>query len=171
MLMRRTFQLISATLGITIGVSSQLLLYFYLCKDGMTQPIIQSVLLFSILWSTVTVVLTFLGCLSLRYVIQSTSSMMMMNNDINGMKRTILERIQYNRILLRMEAAYVSSSLVGICCAWIIIDILTGMTDQILPSIFMLILSLCAFRAILYFFPEENCIETEKNTATTVEFV
>lgn len=148
-----TFQMVAATLGIIVGVSSQFTLSILLWRDGMSRPLIQSPIIFCAVWSLVTVSLTHAGCLSLRFLVASSS--------LGDVQRTASERILNNRLLLRMEAAYVFFSLLGICSAWVGIDVLTGMTNQIVPSIFMLAAALLAFRAILYCFPEDNCIEAE----------
>jgi hypothetical protein len=152
-MMTGTFQMVASTLGVIIGVCSQFVLSMLLWRDHMTKPILSSVVAFSLLWSVLTVALTFSGCLSLRFLIDGT--------DPHHAPRT----------LLRMEASYVSSSLIGICLAWILIDVLTGMTEQILPSLFMLGVSLLTFRGILYCFPEEQCLARHQDEATTISTV
>ena len=154
--------MISATLGTIIGLCSQFILSMLLWRDNMTKPLVDSVIFFSLIWSFVTVMITLVGCMSLRIMLASSTTFG--HNIIS-----ITEQLQLNRIALRMEAAYVSSSLIGICSAWVIIDILTNMTDQILPNIFMLFMSLAAFRTIIYCIPEDQCMHPEE--CTTVEFV
>ena len=58
-----------------------------------------------------------------------------------------------------MESHYVFCSLIGICVAWILMDLVLGMSDQIVPSFFMLLASLVAFRLILHCFPEDKCLQ------------
>jgi hypothetical protein len=144
-----TYQMIAVTLGLIVGVCSQFVLAMTLWRDNMTKPIVDSVLMFSLLWSIVTVLLTLTGCLSLRILV--------VTSDENGQVSSVA-----NHVLLLMETAYVSSSLIGVCTAWIVIDILSGMTSQILPSIFMLSVSLVAFRLILHIFPEEVTHDEDK---------
>lgn len=158
-----TYQMIAATLGLIVGVCSQFLLAMILWRDNMTKPIVDSVLMFSLLWSAVTVFLTLSGCVSIRLLVVSN------NGDSEG--PSIAYKIVQNRVLLLMESAYVSSSLIGVCAAWIVIDVLSGMTSQILPSIFMLTVSLVAFRMILHFFPEEFSPEEMIDAPKTLEVV
>jgi len=136
-----TYQMIAATLGLISGLCSQFLLSFILWKDHMSRPIIDHVVLFSILWSFATVVLTFFGCLSLRLLTVDEDN-----------------KLDAERIFLRMESHYVFSSLIGICLAWILIDLVMDMSEQIVPSICMLAVSLIAFCAILHCFPEDKCL-------------
>ena len=136
-----TYTLIAATLGLISGLCSQFLLSFVLWKDNMTQPIVDHVILFSILWSFCTVILTFLGCLSLRLLTVEEEN-----------------RLTAERIFLRMESHYIFCSLIGICSAWILIDLVMDMREQIFPSVLMLALSLAAFTGIVHCFPEEACL-------------
>lgn len=137
-----TYTLIAGTLGLISGLCSQFLLSFLLWQDHMSAPIISNVLGFSLLWSACTVFLTFWGCASLRILVTDED-----------------DRIMVERIFLRMESHYVFCSLVGICVAWILIDLVMDMKEQILPSIVMLGVSLGAFGAILRCFPEEECLK------------
>jgi len=141
-----TYRLVSCIMGLVVGVSSQCLLGLILWKDrSMKEPVMESVIYFSLLWSGCTVAITFLACFSLRIFSSSISSALgCSSND--------------PRTLLRMESSYISSSLVGICGAWIFIDWMTGLTDQVLPSIVMLNLSLFCFQVILRCFPEDQCL-------------
>jgi hypothetical protein len=137
-----TYQLVASTLGLIIGICSQFTLSFVLWTNHMSTPVVGNVVLFSLLWSVCTVVITFTGCLTLRFL----------TNDENNPRTA-------ERIFLRMESHYVFCSLIGICLAWILMDVVMGMSEQIAPSIVMLSISLAAFRVILYFFPEEKCLE------------
>jgi hypothetical protein len=140
--MMMTFQLVAGTLGLIVGICSQFLLSIALWKDRMTKPVIDNVILFSLLWSLSTVVISFAGCLALRLLTVDEK-----------------DRMTAERIFLRMESHYVFCSLIGICVAWILMDLVLGMSDQIFPSFVMLALSLAAFRLILHCFPEEKCLE------------
>jgi len=132
-----TYRLVSAVLGLVVGLSSQFVLSMLLWKDqNMTQPVVPSVVQFSLIWSTLTVVITFAACFSLRILLPDDCG----------------------RTVLRMEATYISFSLVGICGAWMIIDWLSGMPDQVVPSLIMLNVSLICFQLILRCFPEDNCL-------------
>jgi hypothetical protein len=150
------YLLISATLGVVFGVSSQFLLTIFLWKDNMTIPMIDNVVFFSLVWSILTVLLTFVGCMSLRVLVGPG-----MVTKIRSAQRT----------LLRMEAVYISCSLVGICMAWIFIDVLAGMPEQIIPSMIMLLLSLVAFQIILRCFPEDQCIDSSLEIETTMKLI
>jgi membrane protein implicated in regulation of membrane protease activity len=156
-----TFQMVSATLGTIVGLCSQFILSMILWRENMTKPAVESVVCFSLIWSFVTVVITLTGCFSLRFMLASSTTM---RNEI----MSTLEQLQLNRVALRMEAAYVSSSLIGICSAWIIIDVLTNMIDQILPNVFMLLISLAAFRAIIFCIPEDQCMYQVESTSVEV---
>jgi hypothetical protein len=140
--MMLTFQLVAGTLGLIVGICSQFLLSIALWKDRMTKPVIDNVILFSLLWSFSTVVISFAGCLALRLLTVDEK-----------------DRMTAERIFLRMESHYVFCSLIGICVAWILMDLVLGMSDQIFPSFVMLAASLAAFRLILHCFPEEKCLE------------
>ena len=137
-----TYQLVASTLGLIVGICSQFLLSFVLWTDHMAKPIIDNVVVFSLLWSVCTVIITFSGCLTLRFLT---------SDEVN--------QVAAERIFLRMESHYVFCSLIGICAAWILMDVVLGMSEQIAPSIVMLTVSLAAFRVILYCFPEEKCLE------------
>jgi hypothetical protein len=66
--------------------------------------------------------------------------------------------LETERVFLRMEAHYVFCALIGICAAWILMNVALGLEQQVLPSLGMLALSLIGFRAILHCFPEEDCL-------------
>jgi hypothetical protein len=133
-----TYQLIAATLGLLSGLCSQLLLSFALWNKDMTQPVVENVVVFSLLWSVGTVILTFLGCIALKCL---TSD----QEDVGN-------------LFLRMESQYVFCSLIGICLAWIVIDVVLDMKEQILPSLLMLALSLASFCMILFFLPDKESL-------------
>ena len=147
---------ISACLGLAVGVGSQFILGMLLWKDhSMTEPVIHSVIYFSLFWSLCTVVMTFMACLSLRFLLPTDNNEIA--NTTEGDASTLLARL-----LLRMEATYISCTLVGICGAWMVIDCMIGLTDQVLPSMVMLGLSLLCFHLILRCFPEETCVVAEE---------
>lgn len=132
-----TYSLVAGTLGLIFGVCSQFVLSLVFWHDvEMKDPIMNSVLAFSLAWSLATVVLTFVGCYSLRWIVE---------NDL--------------RAFLRMEAVYIAASLTGICSAWICMDLSAGLPEQVVPSLVMLVLSLVAFGVILWCFPEDKCLE------------
>lgn len=137
-----TYQILAATLGLSIGLCSQFLLSVLLWRDRMTMPVIHNMYAFSLTWSFATAIVTYGGCLSLRSLVTEEA-----------------DRLTAERIFLRMEAHYVFCSLIGICLAWILMDLLMGVQEQILPSIFVLSMSLLAFQAIIYCFPEDKCLE------------
>ena len=154
-----------------MGVSSQFLLSLLLWQRGaaasggedpqhqhiIRRPVLDDVVCFSLLWSGLTVALTFAACLSLRLLLPPVSSDGGDNNDDEHQNQN------HRRVwLLRMEAAYISSSLVGICLAWIVIDLLNGMPEQVPPSLCMLVLSLACFKLILRCFPESECAAEEE---------
>ena len=144
---------LAAWLGLGVGVGSQFTLGMLLWKDhSMTEPVIPSVIYFSLFWSCCTVVMTFLGCLSLRFLLPAINE----TDSIQGDATAVL-----GRLLLRMEATYISCTLVGICSAWMVIDCMIGLTDQVLPSMVMLALSLLCFHLILRCFPEDTCVVAE----------
>jgi hypothetical protein len=136
-----TYQMIAATLGLISGLCSQFLLSFVLWKEHMTKPVIENVVAFSLLWSVCSVILTFVGCVSLRLLTLDESS-----------------RVSAERIFLRMESHFIFCSLIGICMAWILIDLIMDMREQIVPSILMLAASLLAFCGIVACFPEDKCL-------------
>jgi hypothetical protein len=138
-----TYTLVAGALGVVVGVCSQFLLSLLLWKDAdLTVPAVESITVFSLLWSVLTVALTATGCLSLRCVCDN------------------------QRTLLRMEAVYIGSSLAGICAAWILIDVANDMPEQVLPSVLLLAASLAAFGLILRCFPEDKCLVDAPPTMT-----
>lgn len=138
-----TYKLIASTLGLIVGLCSQFVLSIVLFKEHMTKPIFDNAIIFCSLWSLCTVVITFLGCITLRCSTYQEN----------------VDHVQNERAFLRMESYYIFSSLCGICLAWILVDLIMGMTDQVLPSLVMLTVSLMAFRAILVCFPERKILE------------
>lgn len=142
-----TYQVVAGTLGFIVGLSSQFLLSFFLWKGHMLEPIVENVYLFSLLWSALTVAITFLGCSSLRLL-----------TDESQASKDEDRKYWVARTFLRMESHYVFCSLIGVCLAWILMDILFGLTDQVVPSLMLLAASLLAFAAIVHWFPEEECV-------------
>jgi hypothetical protein len=167
-----TYQLVAATLGLIMGVCSQFILSFFLWKRHMTEPIVDNVILFSLLWSLLTVLITFSGCSTLRFLIVTEEQPQAFTGPGTG---TDQPQQQHNpssgaavvswhaeRVFLRMEAHYVFCSLIGICLAWILMDVAMHMVAQIVPSLIMLAVSLAVFWAILCCFPEEKCLQEMK---------
>jgi hypothetical protein len=142
-----TYQLLASTLGLIVGLCSQFLLSLLLWKQYLKVPIVDSVIGFSMLWSVATVAITFCGCLVLRYLAARDCG-----NDAT------LSLQDLERIHLRMESGYILSTLIGICMAWILMDLVLDAPEQIMPSLAMLGVTLVAFRGILYCFPEEECL-------------
>jgi uncharacterized membrane protein len=139
--MMPTYQMLAATLGLIIGLTSQFILSFLLWNDNMRKPVLGNVFVFPVVWSVLTVIFTFAGCATLRFLVAKTESV-----------------LETERIFLRMESHYVFCSLIGISLAWILMNIALGMSDHVLPSIVLLFISLGVFRFILWCFPEESCI-------------
>lgn len=158
--MFRTLEMIASIAGLLVGACSQFLLASMFWNAQLHQPAIAHVMVFSVSWSMITVILTAMGCYLLRFLIGSSEDTVgnsdchntCFTNDTTGY-------VFRQRIQLRMEAYYVSCTLVGICMAWIFMDIFLDMTEQIAPSMAMLALSMVVFRAILCCFPEEKCVE------------
>jgi hypothetical protein len=141
----QTYQMVASLLGLVVGACSQLLLAVLLWDDRMQQPFITNVIWFSLVWSCCTVLLTSATCCSLSCLTLST-------NKIDEHQH------EQQRLQLRMEAAYVNCTLIGICLAWILLDLFLDMVEQIVPSVVLLCISLVAFRIILYCFPEDDCL-------------
>jgi hypothetical protein len=152
--MMPTYQLLATTLGLIVGLCSQFVLSFCLWRDHMTSPVLSNVILFSLVWSVLTVIITFLGCVALR-------SLALDENDGDDEDFTVSKEsaLEAERIHLRMESHYVFAALIGICGAWILMDLVLDMPQQILPSLGMLVVALAAFSGIIYCFPEEQCLE------------
>lgn len=163
--MMPTYQLLATTLGLIVGLCSQFLLSFCLWKDHMTSPILSNVMLFSLVWSVLTVIITFIGCIALRSLALDEHDR---NGEDEGDHATLSKEIalETERIHLRMESHYVFAALIGICGAWILMDLVLDMPQQILPSLGMLVVALCAFSGIIYCFPEDQCLEEYSLTMT-----
>jgi putative flippase GtrA len=150
----RTFQMIAIIAGLLVGACSQFLLAALFVWGGKQHrpAVSQHLLLFSILGSLSTVLLAAVGCFLLRFLVEDVVE----DEEESSCNLDCLHR---QRVLLRMEAYYVSSTLVGICIACICMEIFLDRKEQILPSLGRLAVSLVAFRAILRCFPEEKCLE------------
>jgi putative flippase GtrA len=143
----RPFHIMIATIaGLLAGACSQFLLVALFVWNDKQHRLSPSHFFF--VWIISTVLLVGAGCFSLRFLVEDKEE-----NSYN------LDWLQRQRVILRMEASYVSSTLVGIFIARICTDIFLDTTEQILPSLGMLVVSLVAFRAILCCFPEDKCIE------------
>jgi hypothetical protein len=155
--MMPTYQLLATTLGLVVGLCSQFVLSFCLWRNHMTSPVFSNVILFSLVWSVFTVIITFAGCLALRSLALDDS-----DDDEDATATATVNKeaaIEKERIHLRMESHYVFAALIGICGAWISMDLVLDMPQQILPSLGMLVVALAAFSVIIYCFPEEQCLE------------
>jgi hypothetical protein len=144
------------TTGFVVGSSSQAILCYFLWNDhDMRQPAISSLVLFSLLWSALTVIMTALGCYALTssIVLQRCCALLPTSTT------TPTIGISQQRTVLRMEAVYIGCCLVGICSAWIWIDIMHNMMEQVVPSLILLFVSMMAFSTILQCFPEDSCLE------------
>eukprot|EP00527_Entomoneis_sp_CCMP2396_P008720 CAMPEP_0198137080 /NCGR_PEP_ID=MMETSP1443-20131203/644_1 /TAXON_ID=186043 /ORGANISM="Entomoneis sp., Strain CCMP2396" /LENGTH=339 /DNA_ID=CAMNT_0043798411 /DNA_START=46 /DNA_END=1065 /DNA_ORIENTATION=+ len=136
---------LASFLGFVIGFASQILLSYLLYTGKMPAGAMSNVFLFAICWSVCTVLITLAGCLSLRIYRPKSSE--------------TVDAVEVERMSLRMESFYVLCSLIGICFAWITLDMALGMTKQMIPSLVMIFISAIIFRAILYCFPEDMCLE------------
>ena len=110
--MLRTLQMISTIAGLLIGACSQFLLAVLLWDEKLRQPAVDHLLIFAIIWSVCTVAVTATGCYSLRLLAVEDAE----HDDGVSL-------VQRQRVQMRMEAHYVSATLVGICIAWIFMDI------------------------------------------------
>jgi 1,4-dihydroxy-2-naphthoate octaprenyltransferase len=127
----------------------------------MTVPVLSNVILFSVVWSLLTVLITFLGCVALRNLALDDDDYDDADDTdsaakINSKKQAAID---IERIHLRMESHYVFAALIGICGAWILMDLVLDMPQQILPSLVMLAVALTAFTGIIYCFPEDQCLD------------
>ncbi|KAL7558325.1 hypothetical protein ACA910_019355 [Epithemia clementina (nom. ined.)] len=143
--------LVASILGLVVGFGSQSCLSYFFWAGLLPQPAFSNLFIFSMLWSACTIGLTFFGCMALRCLKPENDS-----------------AIAAERAYLRMESFYVLCSLVGISFAWISLDVVLGLTQQIVPSVLMLLASLLLFRVILYCFPEEKCLEEFANEKSAV---
>jgi hypothetical protein len=159
-----SYSLVAGTLGLIFGACSQFLLSLGMWRDvGMTQPIIDHIVWFSLAWSLLTVLMTFCGCLSLRWIVAGGGK-----SDDNDNDDHYYDNYRRRHAILRMEAVYVAMTLVGICAAWIFLDVTAGLPEQIVPSLLMLTVSLAVFTLILQCFPEEDCLLLERDVVTVV---
>jgi hypothetical protein len=159
-----SYSLVAGTLGLIFGACSQFLLSLGMWRDvGMTQPIIDHIVWFSLAWSLLTVLMTFCGCLSLRWIVAGGGKSGDDDNDDH-----YYDNYRRRHAILRMEAVYVAMTLVGICAAWIFLDVTAGLPEQILPSLLMLTVSLAVFTLILQCFPEEDCLLLERDVVAVV---
>ena len=146
----QTLVVMSSLLGLVVGACSQFFLAAILWDEPMQQPLIGNVVVFSLVWSLLTVLMTAAGCASLRALIDHD------------------EKESSQRAILRMEAAYVSCTLLGICTSWILMDVCLDMLDQIGPSLGLLAVSMALFRLVLYCFPEDECVVREQEMIPVV---
>jgi hypothetical protein len=149
-----TYQLLATTLGLVVGLCSQFFLSACLWREGSSSMAVVTPLHFlglSLCWSCITVLITFGGCYSLQFL-----PIEYLTDDD---QQAVVTAAQMARVQLRMESSYVLATLFGICMAWILVDVVLGLPQQIAPSLFMLALAICAFRLILHWFPEDDCIQ------------
>jgi hypothetical protein len=141
---------IASTLGLFIGMGTQLVLSLLLWNNLSRVPFILRsnlhIALFSFGWSTITVLITALACYLLRTCIFHSMVQYM----------TSVSYHDKNVLILRMEAMYIGWTLTGICIGWIILDVLHDMTSQIYISLVLFMMSLSSFVCILYYFPESD---------------
>jgi hypothetical protein len=116
---------------------------FLLWKENMTQPLIDPLVMFSLAWTVGNVFITLLVYTSIRTMLSSSAII------IKSKIIPTSEELQLNQAALQMEAAYASCTLVSIGFVWITISVLTNLTDQMLPSLFMLLKLLVAVPALL----------------------
>ena len=159
------FRLIAGLLGLVTGACSQFFLAAVLWDATMQQPIIHNVIGFSFVWSLITVAITTAVCASLKFLARHSSvgdyddvCVQQAEDETKSSSENTANQI----LQLRMEASFVSCTLVGICFAWVMMDVFMDMTEQILPSLALLAVSLILFRLILVCLPEEQCLQ-EKN--------
>jgi hypothetical protein len=148
-----TFLVIPTIAGLLVGASSQFLLqalFVWIDKQHLTA--MSHLLLFSMLWSLSTVFYATVGYLSLRFLVEDEQESSC-NSCCN------LDCLQRQRVISRILIYYVGSTLVGICIAYICMDIFLHTKEQILPSLGMLVVSLGAFRTVVHCFSEEKCLE------------
>jgi hypothetical protein len=169
--MMPTYQLLATTLGLIVGLCSQFVLSFCLWRDHMTVPVMGNIVLFSMVWSVLTVIITFFGCVALRSLALDESESSEDDNDTeDATSATTVHQcskeaaLEAERIHLRMESHYVFATLIGICGAWILMDLVLDMPQQILPSVGMLVVALAAFSGIIYCFPEDQCLDEYAET-------
>jgi 3-deoxy-D-arabino-heptulosonate 7-phosphate (DAHP) synthase len=108
-------------------------------------------------------VLTALGCLSLSRLL------LVDHHDDTAVEQEEQDRNHHERerTIMRMETVYIGASLVGICAAWILIDVTHDMAEQVVPSLLLLVASLGAFMAILACFPEEECLSSTSSQSNS----
>lgn len=158
--LRSTYHLIALTLGLITGLCSQFVLSFALWhQTWMTS--MEQIVVFSLTWSVATVIWTAIGCASLRWIVQEGSDQNK-NNDSTATTTTA------ERILFQMESRYIIGSLIGICLAWMVMDWVFQVREQILPCLLLLSLSLACFFVILACFPEEECFATLEDEQVVV---
>jgi hypothetical protein len=146
----RTYQMVASLLGLVVGACTQLLLAVLLWDDRMQYPIIKNALGFSLVWS----------CCTVFFMSASFSLLSRFTLTSNHVDQ---QQHEQQRLQLRMEAAYVNCTLIGICLAWILLDLFLDTVEEILPSAFLLCISLVAFRIVLYCFPEDDCLIVRDN--------
>lgn len=151
------FRMVAGLLGIVSGACSQFFLAAVLWDATLQQPTIHSVIGFSFVWSIVTVAITTAVCASLKFAALQANVF----DDEADEKIKPASHHKKQILQLRMEASFVSCTLIGICFAWIMMDVFMDMTEQILPSLALLAVSLTLFRLILICLPEEQCLQED----------
>jgi len=162
--LRSTYHLIALTLGLITGLCSQFVLSFALWHQTWMTTM-EQIVVFSLTWSVATVIWTAIGCASLRWIVHEGSDQHK-NNDATTTTTTTYSA---ERILFQMESRYIIGSLIGICLAWMVMDWVFQVREQILPCLLLLSLSLACFFVILACFPEDECFATLKDEQVVSE--
>jgi hypothetical protein len=144
MIIRHAGRYFALLIGTIIGLCSQFI-WLMLCllwHENMPKSLINPLVRFLLTWTVGNVFIALLVYKSLCTMIFSST---MTKKEVMPTS----EETQLNRVALQMEAAYASCTLVGIGFEWIIIYVLTNMTDKILPTFLMILMSLVAVSKLL----------------------
>lgn len=134
--------LLSSIMGLAVGFGSQFVLGSMRWNELFPSPHNSSIGLISFIWSTSTVISTFLGCQGLRMF-----------------KNSISDKRVAERTFLHVESYYFLGALIGVFFGWMMLDAMSGNDHQTLLSLCLLFFALVMFRTILCCFPEEKCLE------------
>lgn len=143
------YNFIATLWGFVNGFGSQIILgyIFHSGKMDLARGGIWNPATVSLTWSLGTVLVTVCGIALLCILKPST---------IPANQRSKLES---DRIYLRMESFYILCAIMGISFSWIALDMIAEISNHVIPSCAVLLGSAILFRAILYCFPEEECLE------------
>lgn len=139
----KTYHMIAGLSGLLTGASAQFLLVLFLWQvydDAEAAKRILSAFLLSFFWFISTVGITTLGLWCTQQIVASEH---------------ICDVSQHKKLMLLVNSYYIRSTMIGICAAWLLLDIFIDATGTMLLPLGMPILSVLVFSATKVVCPDD----------------